>query len=409
MSYEDVAQPRQMNISKKQSLYFWSGIDARGNRASGTDRAESIPILKYRLLKENIICLTVNRQNQQFIKIRQWLNSKHTLFFLTQLAAMLKTGINLNKAIVILKTHQHEKYLTRLYEDIFRRLNKGRSLSQTLSNYPVLFDNVTLHIIKSGEIIGHTDKAIQQAGEHLEQKLQTSNELLTALLYPIILCLVTIGVLGVMVIVVIPQFETLYSNSNNQLPLLTTFVLSFSNFIKTNLLTLFLILLIICAFSRLFYKLVDFELVRYIPRLNRTLVQANTLRLCQTLNNLYRSGLPITDGLLLCKNLSSSHHYQRAVTDTVKKIHQGVELAQALNDTGYFEPLFIQLIKTGEQAASLSTMLEQCAHFYEKQLSDSLTRLKIILEPLLIVVLGIVIGIILIAMYLPVFNMGSSF
>ena len=111
----------------------------------------------------------------------------------------------------------------------------------------------------------------------------------------------------------------------------------------------------------------------------------------------------------LCKNLSKSHRYRQAVTQTVNNIHEGLQLGQALQQTGYFEPIFIQLIRTGEQSAKLNHMLKQCAHYYQKQLGDSMTRLKIILEPLLIIALGIIIGIILIAMYLPVFKMGSSF
>ena len=395
--------------SKKQNLYFWSGLDAKGNRVYGSDNALSIPILKYRLLKENIISIHIGRQNQQFIRLRQWLNSKHTLFFLSQLAAMLKTGINLNKAILILKSDQHDKLLARLYEDIYRRLNLGKSLSQTLANYPVLFDDVTLHIIECGEIVGQTDKAIAQAGEYLQQRLQTTSDLLTALLYPLILGLVTVGVLGIMVVFVIPQFETLYSASNNQLPFLTTAVLSFSHFIRTNLVILLSALFLIYILIKLLAKVTQIEIIHLVPRLNRTIIQANTLRLCKTLNNLYCCGASITDALVLCKNLSKNPGYQQAITITVEKIHQGVELAQALQDSGYFEPLFIQLVRTGQQAASLSSMLTQCAHFYEKQLGDSLSRLKIILEPLLIVVLGVIIAVILIAMYLPVFKIGSSF
>lgn len=396
-------------MPKKQNLYFWSGIDAQGKVRFGSDRASSVPLLKYKLLKENIISVQINRQNQQFIGIRQWLNSKHTVFFLSQLAAILKTGINLNKAIVIVKSHQHEKLLARLYEDIYRCLNMGKSLSQTLSNYPALFDNVTLHIIKSGEVVGHTDLAIQQAGEYLQQKLHTSNELLTALLYPIMLGLVTLVVLSIMVIFVIPQFETLYYGSGNQLPPLTTAVLSLGNFIRANSVMFLCSLLIIYLFSRLLNKLAHIDIICFIPKLNRTFIQANTLRLCQILNTLYRAGLPITDALILCKNVSNSFQYQNAIKQAIAKLHEGVELAQALHETNYFEPIFIQLIKTGEQAASLSSMLEQCANFYEKQLGDNLARLKIILEPLLIVILGVIIGIILIAMYLPVFNIGASF
>ena len=340
---------------------------------------------------------------------RRWLNSKHALFFLSQLAAMLKTGINLNKAIVILKSDQHDKLLARLHEDVHRRLNMGKSLSQTLKNYPVLFDDVSLHIIQSGEIVGHVDEAIAQAGEYLQQKIQTSNELLTALLYPIILGLVTLGVLGIMVIFVIPQFETLYAGSNKQLPLLTSAVLSFSHLIRTNIVTLVCTLLALYLLIKLLGKFTNIEFIQLIPRLNRTITQANTLRLCQTLNNLYRCGVSITDALVLCKSLSKNHRYQLAMTQTVDKIHQGIELAQALHESGYFEPIFIQLIRTGEQAASLNSMLNQCALFYKKQLGDSLSRLKIILEPLLIVVLGVIIAVILVAMYLPVFKIGTSF
>ena len=398
-----------MNKLTKQNLYFWSGLDDQGKPTSGSSKATSIAALKYKLLKDHVICEKTQKQSRRFLSIRRWLNSKQTLFVLSQLAIMLKTGINLNKAIVILKTNQNEKILTRLYTDIYRRLNRGKSLSQTLKNYPVLFDNVTLAIIKSGEISGHTDNAIAQAGNYLKQKQRTSNELLTAVLYPLILSLVTLGVLSIMVVFVIPQFETLYSGSNSQLPMLTIIVLSVSDFISANLIALVLVLFFIYLFFKIVSQLTQIEFTHFIPGMKRALIQANTLRLSQTLNNLYRCGLSITQSLALCKSLSNNHRYQQAVTHTLTKIHDGVELAQALDDTDYFEPIFIQLIRTGEQAASLSSMLEQCAHYYEKQLSDALARLKIILEPLLIVVLGAIIGIILIAMYLPVFNIGSSF
>ncbi len=398
-----------MSKSNLQNLYFWSGVDAQGNRVRGSDHATSIPVLKYKLYKENIITRKISRQSLELIGFRQWLNSKHTLFFLSQLAALLKTGINLNKAIVIIKAHQHEKLLSRLYDDIYRSLNTGKSLSQSLRNYPVLFDDVTLHIIESGEIVGHTDRAIAQAGDYFKQKLKTSSDILTALLYPVVLGLITLGVLSIMLLFVIPQFEALYSESGNQLPFLTSAVLAASQFIRTNSVALFTALLSFCAVGKQLNKLAHVELIRYVPRLNRTLIQANTLRLCQTLNNLYSCGLPITDALMLCKNLSASYRFRQAMSLTVEKIHQGIDLGQAMEQTDYFEPIFIQLIKTGEQAANLSGMLEQCVEFYQKQLGDSLARLKILLEPILIVFLGVIIGIILVAMYLPVFNIGSSF
>ena len=398
-----------MTEIKKKSLYFWSGLDDQGQPTSGSCEAGSVALLKYKLHKEHIICLKIHKQSKRFLSIKQWLNTKQTLFVLSQLAIMLKTGINLNKAIAILKTNQNEKILTRLYADLYRHLNLGQSLSQTFKNYPVLFDSVTLAIIKSGEISGHTDNAISQAGDYLKQKQRTSNELLTALLYPLILGLVTLGVLAIMIIFVIPQFETLYSGSNNQLPTLTRLVLSVSDFISAHLPALTLVSFVICLTFHKVAKLTNFDIIRHIPAMSRLLVRANSLRLAQTLNNLYRCGLPITDALTLCRKLSDNHRYQLAITQTLTRIHDGVELAQAMDDTDYFEPIFIQLIRTGEHAASLSNMLDECTHYYEKQLSDSMARLKIILEPLLIVVLGTVIGIILIAMYLPVFNIGSSF
>lgn len=384
-------------------------MDGSGNRLCGCNQASSLPVLKYRLHKENIICLQVKKQNHLLTGIKRWGNRKKSLFFLSQLAALLNTGINMNKAIVILKGYQNDKLLSWLFKDIHRQLNSGSSLSDTLRNYPVLFDDVTLHIIQSGEFAGQIDKAILQAGEYLEQKSQTSGDLLTALLYPAMLGMVTLGVLGIMLFFIIPQFDTLYSGSGNKLPFITTVVLSLSEWIREHLFLLFSSL----PMALLLYKIVStqtrIELARLIPRLNRAMIQANTLRLCQTLDNLYRCGVSVTDALMLCKNLSKSHRYRLAVTQTVDKIHQGVELGQALQETGYFEPIFIQLIRTGEQSADLSHMLKQGVHYYKKQLGNSLSRLKILLEPLLIVTLGIIIGIILIAMYLPVFNMGTSF
>lgn len=394
---------------KKRDLYYWSGIDAHGNPACGSDHASSVLTLKYRLFKNGITGTQIVKQSRHFLSIRQWMNSKDALFFLYQLAAILNTGINLNNAINIFKSGQNDKKMTRLYEDIHRRLKMGGGLSETLENYPVLFDNVTLHIIHSGEKSGHTDRAIQQAGSYLEQKIKTSGELLTALLYPMILCLVTLAVLGLMVIFVIPQFQALYTDTGNQLPRLTRAVLCSGEFIKSNVLALAGGVAMIITCQKLLNRLKGFEIIRTIPVLDRTRKQAHTLRLCRILNNLYSAGLPITEALDLCKNISGSRQYQLAISQTIEKIKRGDRLAQALHETAYFETLFIQLVKTGEQSDSLSVMLEHCANFYQKRLADNLSRLKIILEPLLIVVLGVIIGIILIAMYLPVFSIGSSF
>ena len=394
-------------MKNAEHLYYWWGISHQGVLVNGCDRARSKTVLKYTLLKENIFIRRIKKQSCGFLGIRQWFNSKQTAILLTQLAALLSTGTNLSHTIKILTENQNATNLSNLLTDLDRKLNQGKSFSQSLQNYPGLFDSVIIQILKGGELAGQIDTATVKASEYLELKTKAQNDLLTAILYPMMLSLISIAVLGIMILFVIPQFESIYAQSQNELPALTSNVLAISTFIRNHAM---LCLSLICLTILTVYKLRNyFDLIRIIPKLNHIQKSIETLKIAQTLKELYQSGLPLTDALKICLDSSINPHCKKAISLTIEKLNQGHSLAFSLKQSGYFESLFIQLIQTGEESATLAQMLEHCVKFYQKQLQTTLARIRIILEPFLIVFLGSIIGIILIAMYLPIFNLGINF
>jgi len=398
-----------MSVSNS-TLFSWQGIDRAGQRLTGRNFAKSKTELKYRLHQQQIITNKINYQTNLFITLRRWLSNKQTLFFLTQLNALLKTGLNLHKTVSILNHNCKEPVLTELLDCLNNGLSKGEKLSTVLSLFPILFDQITIQLIKSGEKSGQLDQAIQQATTHLSQKRRTTNQLLTAMLYPLMLIIVSFSVLATLVIFVIPQFESIYSQSGAQLPWITVSILRTCDGIRTYSPWFFFIISSL-YFINLFVsqKKKYFQFLKYIPKVNKTIKKFNTLRFSQTISSLYKSGLTITDCLEACRKLAKDNNYQSAISNTLIQIKKGHGLANALENSQYFDQLMIQLIRTGEESANLGAMLDQCSSYFYSELQDSLNRIKILLEPLLIVILGVIIGFILVAMYLPIFNLGTSF
>ena len=391
------------------SLFSWEGVNADGKKLSGRCYADSKITLKYQLYKQQIIISKADRQNNKFITLRRWSSSKQTLFFLTQLTALLKTGLNLNRTAEILKENQTDSVLSEFLICLNFQLSNGEQLSTVLSLYPTLFDNIIIQLIKSGEKSGQVDKALQQAVDYNSQKQKTLNQLLTALLYPLMLMLVSVAVLATLVMFVIPQFESIYSQADSELPLITASILRISEWTRENSIVLF-VLIISAGFCLSWLKRYkQFQITKYIPKINTTIKKINTLRFCQTLTGLYQAGLTITDCIEACRELSTDNDYQFAIDNTLSEIKKGHGLANALSSSNYFDNLMIQLIRTGEESASLAQMLEQCGSYFDSQLQDNLNRIKILLEPILIVTIGAIIGFILVAMYLPIFNLGNSF
>ncbi len=391
------------------NLFCWKGVDFQSHTISGRYYADSKTDLKYALYQQQIVIKRIDLQQQFLLNLRRWLNNQQTLFFLAQLYSLLSIGLNLNRAVAILEQNQSYTLLAELTTCLKQQLAKGEQLSTTLSLFPELFDKIILQLVRSGEATGQIDTSVQQAFDYYDQKQKTLSQFLTALLYPAVLFLVSMGVLATLVIFVIPQFESIYSQSKSQLPGLTIMILSISDWLSLNLRALCVGSFIGATILLILQRHYKFQWTQHIPFVGKTIKKLNTLRFCQTLTGLYAAGLNITDCLNSCRNLSSSHEYQHAIDQTLNEIKNGRSLAAALASSNYFDTLMIQLIQTGEESANLSAMLDQCSHYYQEQLKNNFDRLKIILEPILIVFLGFIIGIILIAMYLPVFNLGASF
>ena len=391
------------------NLYKWSGISENGEMINGRSYAESKINLKYTLYKQQIIAKKIQLQNRYCLKLRRWSNCKQTLFFLTQLHALLKIGLNLSKTVDILQQNQSDSQLSELSTSLKYQLSRGEKLSTILRLYPTLFDSIIIQLVNSGEVSGQLDKAIHRAIHYYDQNRKTLNQLLTALLYPAILFLVSIAVLTTLIIFVIPQFESIYAQAKAELPFITLVILNISNGLIHNFKIFCLVIILISIMLIILGQFKQYPWTDYIPIVNHTIKKIHILRFCQTVSWLYAAGLTIVDCIESCRNLSSNSNYQRALNKMLTEIQRGRGLADALSSSQYFDDLTIQLIRTGEESASLTLMLDQCTHYYSEQLNNNFDRLKIILEPVLIVGLGAMIGIILIAMYLPVFNMGSSF
>jgi type IV pilus assembly protein PilC len=352
---------------------------------------------------------------QQLMSSLEALLSKVTVkdkaIFSRQFAAMINAGVAMVRSLGVLSEQCTNSKLKKALQDLSADVQEGSSLSESMRKHPDCFDDLYVSMVQAGEVGGVLDEVMDRLAKLLEDVARIQNQIKSALTYPVIVTLLAVGIFLAMTIFVLPTFEKIFTQINVELPMFTQVMMSISRFLRTpQYVALIILILFGLSFAfRTYYKTrVGRETVdRYslkMPLFGDLIQKSATARFCRTFAALTRSGVPILMALEIVRDTSGNQIIANAIEEARREIQTGGMISLALQKERVFPNMAIQMISIGEETGDLDQMLSKVADFYENEVEEAVKALTSIIEPLMIVVLGGMVGSILLSMYLPMFK-----
>ena len=342
-------------------------------------------------------------------------STKNLALATKQLASMIKTGLPLLEALNILSESTDDKSLRLVFKDAAISISRGSSFVSTLEKYPDVFDEMYLALVSAGETAGLLDEVLERESILLESLSKIKGQIKSALAYPLAIFALTVIVVIIMLLFVIPVFQDMYSSSGADLPGLTQFMVDASNFLRDPLQILKLIPLLftLIFFSKIIFKKESFQLWKdslllKLPLTKELITKSSLANFSRTLSALNSAGVPILESLLIAKRTIGNRIFKRVVNKMNEEIQYGQPLYKVLASEKVIPILFTSMFRIGEETGELSEMVNKLADFYEDEVETSVKGLTSLLEPLMIVFVSGVVAFILVAMYLPMFNMMNT-
>lgn len=397
----------------KKQIYHWSGINLEGKKLAGEIQALSPSLAKVHLREQGIIADKILKKRQYFSAWRRPKTSVADIsIFYRQLTTLISAGIPLVQGCEILLQSQENSSLRALLRALKSEIENGKSLSAALRKHPRHFDSLSCHLIQIAEHSGTLDIMLKRVASHKEHSLVLKSKIKQALFYPAVISLVAMIVTITMLVLVIPRFAELFQSFHSQLPWLTRAVIRLGDFLRQQA---WLALPLLSGASLLFhfYKkssrlkaIADQSLLKF-PLIGKLMQKFILARYARTLATQFAAGVPITEALIMMLNISNNHIFKTATKKLQLEIAAGQGLHKAMLASKAFPSLLTQMVRVGEESGSLEFMLEKAAEFYEAEIDYWIANFNHLLEPLIIIILGVLIGGLVIAMYLPIFKLGT--
>jgi type IV pilus assembly protein PilC len=409
MATTTATAPRR-EIRVKEYTFIWEGVDRNNRQVRGETKAASETVVRTNLRRQGI---RISRLKRQTFRGGRKVNDKDITFFTRQFATMLKAGVPLLQAFEIVARGHSNARFSRLMMDIKNKVETGSSLSQAFREHPGHFDDLYCNLVAAGEASGTLDGILDRLATYKEKILAIKGKIKSALFYPIAVITVAIVVTFVIMIFVIPAFKSVFANFGANLPLPTLIVIAISDWFVAWWWLLFLITAGAVVGFGVMYK--RSQALRYtiqrlslrIPVIGGILEKAVIARWTRTLQTMFAAGVPLVEGLDAVAGAAGNAVYAQATRRIQTEVATGISLTNAMTNTRLFPSMVIQMTQIGEESGSLDNMLGKIADFYEREVDDAVAALSSLLEPLIIVFLGVVIGGLVVAMYLPIFKLGS--
>ena len=394
----------------KEYTYLWEGVDRSNRQVRGESRAASITVVTTNLRRQGIRIVKIKRQT---FRGGRKVNEKDITFFTRQLATMLKAGVPLLQSFEIVARGHSNARFSRLMMDIKSKIEAGSSMSQAFREHPGHFDTLYCNLVAAGEASGTLDAILDRLATYKEKILAIKSKIKSALFYPISVIVVAIVVIWIIMVFVIPSFKKVFSSFGADLPAPTLIVIAMSEWVVAWWWLVFLIILstivgtgIMLKRSTAFRYGFD-RLMLKIPIIGGVLEKATIARWTRTLQTMFAAGVPLVESLDAVGGASGNAVYEQATKRIQTEVSTGTSLTNSMSNTGLFPTMVLQMIQIGEESGSLDNMLGKIAEYFEREVDDAVAALSSLLEPIIIVFLGVVIGGLVVAMYLPIFKLGS--
>jgi type IV pilus assembly protein PilC len=343
---------------------------------------------------------------------RKTVKPKDVVVFTRQLTTMIDAGMPLVQILDILASQSDNKTFARQIREVKESVEAGATLSDALRKFPKSFDELYVNMVQAGEVGGILDTILGRLSVYMEKMLSLKRKIKGAMIYPTTIITVAVIVTMILLVFVIPVFAELFSSFDRALPLPTQIVINISNFVIANLLYMGIAAVAAVVALRYTYRtergrlFLDRVMLRF-PIIGDLIRKASIARFSRTLGTLVSSGVPILDSLTITAKTAGNKVVERAGFMIRESISQGRTMLEPLTQSGVFPPMVCQMIGAGEMTGAIDQMLQKIADFYEEEVDVAVANLTALMEPLVIVVLGTIIGGLVIAMYLPIFQLGS--
>ena len=394
---------------EKQWRFQWSGVGANGASLSGELLASSEVRARIELRRQGITPTRVGRSRRRSRR----LPAKTVAFLLRQLATLIRAGVPILSALDIIARSQEKPETTRLLLQVRTDLQTGAALATALGRHPEQFDELTCTLVAAGEQSGLLDVMLSRIADYQEKMLTIRGKMRSALTYPAAILAVALTVTILMLLYVVPAFESSFSSFGAALPWPTRLIIDGSatlrdyGFVVAALLAVLAFALVHQWRRNERWQEATDRWQLKLPVLGPLLRRAGLARWSRTLASLYAAGIPLLDTLVPAGDATGNRLFQQASQTLRQKISQGDSLSRALARETGFSPLLVQMVAIGEESGTLDDMLRKVADIYDREVDESVALLGTLMEPLLMVVLGGIIGGLVIAMYLPIFQLGS--
>jgi type IV pilus assembly protein PilC len=392
--------------------YSWKGRTRAGKTQEGVLVAESKDAVIASLRKQQIIVTAVTEKGKEFAlpKLGGGISRKEIAIFTRQFSVMIDAGLPLVQCLEILGSQQNNRTFQKILFQVRQDVESGATLADALRKHPQAFDDLYSNMVAAGEAGGILDTILQRLSVYIEKIVKLRSAVRSALVYPVAVILIAVGVVWIILWKVIPTFATLFEGLGAQLPLPTRITIALSKFIGSWWWMIFAAIGLTAYLINRYYKTpsgryrID-KLMLKLPVLGTVLRKIAVARFCRTLGTLVSSGVPILEGLEITAKTAGNAVVAEAIMATRASVEQGKTISEPLKGTDVFPPMVVQMVAVGEQTGALETMLNKIADFYEDEVDEATANMLAMLEPIMIMFLGIVIGGIVISMYMPMFDL----
>ncbi len=398
----------------KMDTYVWVGLDKRGHRMKGEMTTKTASLVKAELRRQGINPQSVKAKPKPlFGKAGSSIKSRDISIFSRQLATMMAAGVPMVQGFEIVAGGQSNPRVKEMLVDIKTEIEGGAALHEALGKYPVQFDELYQNLVKAGESAGVLDTILDTIANYQENIEAIKGKIKKAMFYPAMVLSVALLVSCILLIFVIPQFESVFKNFGADLPAFTQMLVSLSRFMVSYWWVILLgvvgtIVGIVMLYRRSdkFAHFVGRAMLK-LPVIGEILRQSAMARFSRTLGVTFRAGVPLVEALDSVAGATGSVVYNEAVKQIREDVSVGHQLQLAIRQTGLFPNMVVQMVSIGEESGALDAMLFKIAEFYEQEVNNAVDALASLLEPFIMIIIGVIVGGMVIGMYLPIFKLGA--
>ncbi len=397
-------------LANEENFFTWEGRDKQGKIVRGEVRAGSASIVQAKLRRQGVSSVKIKKRS--FSRGGR-ITDKDIAIFTRQLATMLRSGVPLLQAFDIAIKGSDRPALARLLNQIRADVESGSSLAQAFRKHPAHFDSLYANLVGAGEQSGTLDALLERLAVHREKMLAIKSKIKGALFYPLAVVSVAFGVIAIMMAFVIPQFKSVFSNFGAELPTPTLFVMALSDAFIAYWWLILGVIAASCIGGSIAYKRsprAQFAMDRLslkFPVVGNIMRKSAVARWTRTLSTMFAAGVPLVEALDSVGGAAGNRVYQLATKHIQSEVSTGASLTVSMQNTNVFPVMVLQMVSIGEESGQLDSMLGKVADFFEREVDDAVDALSQLLEPLIIVILGTIVGGLVVAMYLPIFKLGQ--